>query len=623
MSFVQWTPDVVIGIDFGMTCTGVAYSTGPEWPDPKPVQQWPGEHSNLLANKVVTAVSYDDAALERPASWGFLAEDGNSEFLHRKFKLALDPSYTKGPYSHDEARRLFRDYLRYMYDFLHDHFASSDDEWSRKKVEYVFSVPTTWKDAGMISKVEASIREAGFGGGTYQRARISLSEAEAAAVCCTNQRRGGDIFMVCDAGGGTTDLNTLKVVIGPDSTKELKPVGYVEGNVIGSTLIDFAVEKIIEDRLRPVEHLLGGRDPADVAEEMVRGKFQRFKHSLGSHGNSSNRAPELSIRIPDLPPGQDHPQAKIRDSKIKISRTELQGIFDAQIAKLFKLIDEQLTSLQNERSDESVSFIVLSGGLGSSPYLRKKMIDRYENAGGTEFSLIRRPRVLCAENPQLVVCNGLVLDRIQELRSPSKQPVIRERFCRASYGIVCRERYDPKKHINAIVVKDARDGQKWAQDRIEWLIKRGAPVSVKDGINRPFTIKFDKDRDQKSFSSRIVVSHLPRRQLPDSMASGIDISVGTQQAGSVKDICVVRSLLHEGDMKLKNRHWYQWKPRYWRARFDLKVLIGSADLRFEIWHGGARRNGDEDSIQVEFGERENPLAAAAEYEKDEVVEAIA
>ena len=34
-------------------------------------------------------------------------------------------------------------------------------------------------------------------------------------------------------------------------------------------------------------------------------------------------------------------------------------------------------------------------------------------------------------------------------------------------------------------------------------------------------------------------------------------------------------------MKLKNRHWYNFnKKKYYRFKFDVKVVLGSADLKF-------------------------------------------
>lgn len=59
----------------------------------------------------------------------------------------------------------------------------------------------------MISEIERMIVSAGFGRGTNERIQISLTEAEAAAVYAL--KSGfivGETFVVCDAGGGTSDV---------------------------------------------------------------------------------------------------------------------------------------------------------------------------------------------------------------------------------------------------------------------------------------------------------------------------------------------------------------------------------------------------------------------------------
>lgn len=33
-------------------------------------------------------------------------------------------------------------------------------------------------------------------------------------------------------------------------------------------------------------------------------------------------------------------------------------------------------------------------------------------------------------------------------------------------------------------------------------------------------------------------------------------------------------------MKLKNRHWYSRGAKYWRFKFDIKAVVGAADLKF-------------------------------------------
>ena len=35
-------------------------------------------------------------------------------------------------------------------------------------------------------------------------------------------------------------------------------------------------------------------------------------------------------------------------------------------------------------------------------------------------------------------------------------------------------------------------------------------------------------------------------------------------------------------MKLKNRHWYNRGEKYWYFRFDIKAVIGAADLKFML-----------------------------------------
>jgi hypothetical protein len=54
-------------------------------------------------------------------------------------------------------------------------------------------------------------------------------------------------------------------------------------------------------------------------------------------------------------------------------------------------------------------------------------------------------------------------------------------------------------------------------------------------------------------------------------------------------------------MKLKNRHWWQiGRTRYKRADFTLKVLIGAADLKFQIWGKNALLSKDHDDIIVQW-----------------------
>lgn len=166
----------------------VAYSMGPEWGEPKPIQHWPGKTLSELANKVPTRLQYKEnsTAVDR---WGFLCDmDGDeaSADLITCFKLHLDPTHLDsrpGAPTIEDARLWFRDYLRCIHDHIEETFSASFPYWKRQMTEFIFSIPTTWKDPSMVAEIEQLIKEAGYGrDGPNHRAGVGLTEAEAAAV---------------------------------------------------------------------------------------------------------------------------------------------------------------------------------------------------------------------------------------------------------------------------------------------------------------------------------------------------------------------------------------------------------------------------------------------------------
>ena len=61
-------------------------------------------------------------------------------------------------------------------------------------------------------------------------------------------------------------------------------------------------------------------------------------------------------------------------------------------------------------------------------------------------------------------------------------------------------------------------------------------------------------------------------------------------------------------MKLKNRHWYQRGEKYLRAKFNVKVILGAADLKFQLQtKDKVVLNNDHDMIEVKWEEpKQNP-----------------
>lgn len=274
---------------------------------------------NELANKVPTMVQYMPQS-DVVKAWGFLCnQDSGAEDVEDCFKLHLDPDF-KGYQSPDaptlqKARQWFQDFLQ----GVHDHIVDTFPRWGAEKVEFIFSVPTTWKNPSMVAEIETLIRKAGFGkDGPEHRAGVGLTEAEAAAVYASKQQYDkDDVILVCDAGGGTTDVNVLKLQSSRTEPTRLQQLSWVEGRPIGSTSIDMECHNLLVKRLRLIQDQLSD-DAEIVADQMMQGRFERLKCSFGESLTAS--MPNFPLYIPNVPAGMTVPEAHVENSAINLSR---------------------------------------------------------------------------------------------------------------------------------------------------------------------------------------------------------------------------------------------------------------------------------------------------------------
>ncbi|KAK3047562.1 hypothetical protein LTR09_011067 [Extremus antarcticus] len=362
----------------------------------------------------------------------------------------------------------------------------------------------------------------------------------------------GEVYLVCDAGGGTTDLNVLKVEAAAKDRMELVPLSWTEGEAVGSTLIDWKIRMLIKERLSHVKHYLTA-DIDSTVSAMMQDKFERFKCSFGSVGMD---VPKLFLPIPSLPHGGvvDSEDARIEDSKMVITREELRAVFDDQIDKMCSIVDGQLKIVEENYATESVSYLILSGGLGSSSYVQSRIKAKYEWGA-------RAIKVLLADEPQLAVVHGLVLSRIQSRRGGPEMYSLR--MCPVSFGIICRE---------------------------------GQVIRAATGVSESYRLKLDMGKEKEPWRTRVVMSTLPVDRLPRSL-----------KWEGAQNVCGVETILNPRDMKRKNRHWYDIGKEYNRADFEVRVLVGTG-LRYEIWSKDGIRSREHDEIEVDWQTIENQLS---------------
>ncbi|RMZ30863.1 hypothetical protein D0859_05021 [Hortaea werneckii] len=302
--------------------------------------------------------------------------------------------------------------------------------------------------------------------------------------------------------------------------------------------------------------------------------------------------PKLPLPIPGLPHGTNLPHAEVENSSLILRIEYLQRIFDEQVDKIQKLLDEQLRTLHEEHPEEQISYLVLSGGLGSSPYVRDRIRRRYEGGSSAEFPNAWSLSIILASEPQLAVVHGLVLARAQALRGGPE--IMSTRRCPLSYGVVCRELYDPSKHQGQPVELDKFDKKRYAEGQVSWFITQGELVNINEGKSRRFRNKIPPGHEHHPWRTQIYMSDMPPHQLPRSIRNkGVD------------SVCTVEAALDPCDMRLKNHRWYHYRKCYYEAEFSVKMLVGTG-LQFEIWGQKGCKSTSHEEIEVQWAPADEP-----------------
>lgn len=415
------------------------------------IQRWPGR-SQANENKVPSVLVYQYGQ-ESPSAWGFQvdAQSQPAPSVTREwFKTLLDPEILRlenernpsNPVTHDSVEKWTRDYLSKIYENVQERLQSElpGFKWSEGKIEFLFSVPTTWSP-GLVERFKLLVVQAGFGNPRLPNHTLSvtLTEPEAAAVLTSTAASGlfrsGDVLVVCDAGGGTTDISALKVTdAAPDglSSKQLRQLDIVSGENVGSAAIDYEFELMAREKLKKLQqHVETISDPEHMAWEMSKSRqFQDTKCDYGPRDASHT----FSVPIPSLSSNYSNTESDVVNGHMLFQKDDLRKLFDARAEGIFCLIDNQLSKLSINLPCENVEHLILSGGLGQSPYMQHKLRQRYSQGLYTSQNA-RRVQVRVAPDPQLAVCKGLVIDWLRRLKSG--EGVLGWRCCRASYGLIC------------------------------------------------------------------------------------------------------------------------------------------------------------------------------------------
>ncbi|CCD54905.1 hypothetical protein ACHAO1_002522 [Botrytis cinerea] len=222
--------------------------------------------------------------------------------------------------------------------------------------------------------------------------------------------------------------------------------------------------------------------------------------------------------------------------------------------------------------------------------------------------------VLLSDEPQLSVCRGLVLDRLQKIKE--NRHVLAGRVCSKSYGVVCGKKFDKKNpdHISGPFYKNKITGEIMVDKQIQWLIKKVKPISTLLLVPTCLTISQGQliDPDVPIFYP--FLRHLdekskinPLRWMEMITISDSDCPPSRLDHADCKVLSKVTSTftlmdIDNFDIKKKWRPWYKISKEKIRvANLKLAVVIYPSDIQFQLWLNGQQYM-DPNSTKVEWNE---------------------
>ncbi|KAI9777720.1 MAG: hypothetical protein M1839_008639 [Geoglossum umbratile] len=511
-----------IGIDFGTTCSGVAWGLSTSHPEHiNVVTKWDGDASLPDQVKVPTEISYrngfprwvyDLSPEEEPVKWFKLLllhqedmpEDvrSSSHILHARQMLS---KYGK------TAIEVISDYLRFLWSHAIDDMARALGQESILGLLFrvVVTVPATWP-----RYAQESMRKAVQAAGILTHRNSSpgetvleiVPEPEAAALATFSDFRYesnikcGDIYVICDAGGGTVDLISYEV-------RNVHPMAIEEcvggrGRLCGGVFLDQEFQK-------QIQMMLGGNNWEKLGTRSTKKIMMEWDYGIKRHFSNSDLGRIWNINLPTellgrglresisggignffRPSSKKEGTSPIKGDVLRLNRKQIVMIFDPVISQIQDLVDDQVRSAQL-KAFRRPKAILLVGGFGSCRYLYELLDAR----NAPKDIKVLQPQ---GDRPWSAVSRGAVMRAFTSLSSGSGDPAMRvsSRVSRFSYGFETRVPFVEGIHLPEDKMFGASEGQYFAMNQ-------GADISRAESVRIPLVRLVQNALPQNRFSIKI------------------------------------------------------------------------------------------------------------------------
>ncbi|KAJ6035893.1 hypothetical protein N7540_000172 [Penicillium herquei] len=329
---IKSKPTFLVGIDFGTTMTSVSYykfkfgrrpATKISKKAIKSIISWPGAASSQNRGEVPSESLYADGNFY----WGYGAQQKAQEILSdavvaaankpiRFSKLFLEDllsntdnsrltsSTSTAPYAElgetlealgKDIRDVIRDYLIEVFRHTMSQLAENESFRHTSEVELALSVPAGWplKASWALQDVlKQAVETVGFGQG-FNLFLVNEPEAASAFVLemLVNHKMvtTGETFLVCDAGGDSTEQDVTTYTIDSRSPFRLSESVRPNGANCGSIYVNQAMEEYFMRALRDNEAL--ERKGISAEEQIQHNLLPKFENGLKRIFDTSKSMP--------------------------------------------------------------------------------------------------------------------------------------------------------------------------------------------------------------------------------------------------------------------------------------------------------------------------------------------
>ncbi|OCK99574.1 actin-like ATPase domain-containing protein [Cenococcum geophilum 1.58] len=581
-----------IGIDFGTTFSGVAWAFSRYPDDIKVVTKWRADLAhNSDDAKCPTEIVYD--ANKNLRAWGYEIRPNESPLKWFKLLLVdekdLEPDRRNSPQLIEAKQMLHRlrmtavdavgDYLRELWKHT---IESIEREFGQSAVRglpfrVVVTVPAIWKPYAQQRTREA-VHKAGILKGRLCGETILhlVPEPEAAALATLAEFRGrpgvkpGDVFVVCDAGGGTVDITSYKVQ--KTDPVVVKECVQGDGKMCGAIFVDQEFQNFLRGKLTK-------RWDKISASQIKKLMNDEWEHGIKRGFEDTDR--EWEVRLPPEATSSSLilGRKKGEGATLKLQKGHVRGIFSLALGQIRALVHKQIAEIQ-KKEKKAPKCIMLVGGFGRCTYLYKVFNSEYSNQ---EIEVLQPS----GNNPWTAICRGAVIKAMSSTGQEGPAGVhVSTRVSRFNYGIETYENFVEGFHEPYDMGYVESEGGWFAVNQMRWYLRKGTDISSQEPIRLQYARVFQRPSELACNQFSISLNHSETQDPP------------IRKTGEVLRLCDITVRLETPFEKLPiyiNRLGHHCR----KIAFEIEMTSSGGSLDFVAYIDGKKQG--QRNVNVMYG----------------------